>query len=1148
MNGDRKKRGFTNNKYLTALAIAAFLIGNITAMANQNVSDNSHDVKEQMQSQTVTGVVVDANGELIIGASVLEKGTTNGTITDINGKFSLNVKQGATLVISYVGYQTLEMKAARTMQVTLREDSELLQEVVVVGYGSQKKENLTGAVATVDVEKTLSGRPIADVGRGLQGTTPGLSIVIPSGEVGSDPTIKIRGQLGSIDGGSEPLILLDNVEIPSIQMVNPDDIESISVLKDAAASSIYGAKAAFGVILITTKKGAKQESVNVSYSGNFSWQNISKKIKMGGVDAMGYTVDAMERKGDVRAGAFWMVDRDSYEQAVAYQEKYGKMGANEPFVYGRDWYVKDKYKYSIRTFDPYDHMIEEWTPSMTHNVSVNGKSGKTSYNVGLGYLDQSGLKKPAKHDDFKRYNASVRLSTELNKFVTVRAGAIYSKRNKRYAYSTSSTTADEWLYLYRWGPTMPMGFDEQGNELRSPVSEARQANTANIENNYLNINLGATINIMKGWTVDVDYTHANEERIDNRPGTRYTALDTWSAAVDNGDGTFSLRNWEYTGTSGANPDHIYRRSSNAKRNTFNAYTTYNLNLQEIHAFKFMLGMNRNEWEEKFNWSQATKLIDITNPQFDLTAGTQTSGGGSAWDGQLGYYGRINYSLFDKYLFEGNLRYDGTSKFPSDLRWRWFPSFSVGWRASEEMFMNWAKPALSSLKFRGSWGKIGDQTVSNKLYVSTMTSGQSAWIGGDGSKLAYVGTPSAVTADITWQDVKTLDIGLDARFLDNKLGITFDWYQRDTENMIVPAANVSLGFGATAPKGNFGSLRTKGWEIAVDFNHRFKNGLGINVMGTLSDAITEITAYGDTKSVDSWYVGKKVGEIWGFRTDRLYQKDDFVFDANGKHVNVWVKNGEVFDVETAGAKKMNKLKDPNAAYQDYLQGGDFVFGPGDVKYKDLDGKPGITDGARTTDDHGDLEIIGNSSPRYEYGLRLGADYKGFDFSIFFQGIGKREVWGYGFLAIPGFNSADGAMPQEIAGNYWREDRTDAFYPRPWNLGSPAATAFRSTAYNMNTQSRYLLDMSYMRIKNITLGYSLPKNLVRKAYLQKARVYVALENFFTFDNLDDLPIDPEEVAGYSMLRKDAGYNDGYNGDRTGVGAPTFKSVSFGIQLNF
>lgn len=1170
MNEDRKKRGFLSNKLLTAVAISSLLISSGNAMATQTASDKSLGVTEQLQSMTVSGVVLDNTGEPIIGASVMEKGTTNGGITDLNGKFSLNVKPGSTLKISYVGYQTQEVKAAKTMKIILTEDSEMLSEVVVVGYGVQKKENLTGAVASIDVNKTLSGRPVADVGRGLQGTTPGLSIVIPSGEVGSDPTIKIRGQLGSIDGGSAPLILLDNVEIPSIQMVNPDDIESISVLKDAASSSIYGAKAAFGVVLITTKKGAKQESVNVSYSGNFSWQNISKKMEMAGLDGLEYTVEAFERIKGTKAGAFWLVDRTSFEKAKEWQQQWGgKIGYNDPFVYGRDWYRgSDEGKYSMRMFDPYDYMIKEWTPAATHNLSVNGKSGKTTYNIGMGYLSQEGLMKTAKHDDFRRWNASVRLSTEFNKYVTLRAGALYSKRDKRYAYATNSASADPWLYLYRWGPSMPMGFNEDGLELRSPASETSAANTANIENSYVNINVGATLNITKDWKFDVDYTYANEQTINNRPGTRYTALNTWGAAIEKKDASgnqiyvdgngnqvasdasgampaYTLSNFEYT-SSGANPDHIYRRTANANRNTLNINTNYNWQVNENNNLKFLAGMSRVTWEEKNSFNQTTKLMDLDNPQFDLAYGTQTGGGGTVWDGQFGFYGRVNYSLYDKYLLEANLRYDGTSKFPTDLQWRWFPSFSLGWRASEEAFMQWAKPALSSLKFRGSWGTIGDQTVSNKLYVSTMDTEQGSWIGGDGSKVGVVKTPSAIISAITWQDITTLDIGLDARFLDGALGVTFDWYQRDTKNMIVPVGNVSLAFGAGAPKGNFGSLRTKGWELAVDYNHRFKNGLGINATFTIADAITEITAYGDTKSVDNWYVGKKFGEIWGYETVGLYQKDDFAYNADGSFQKVWLKGGKVYEEKTAGAKEMNKLNGANVAYQDYLQGGDFVFGPGDVKYKDLNKDGSINDGSRTIDDHGDLKVIGNSTPRYEYGLRLGADWKGFDCSLFFQGVGKREVWGNGFLAIPGFNSADGAMPQAIAGDFWTENRTDAFYPRAWNLGGPSL-GDSGFSYNMQKQSRYLLDMSYLRIKNITVGYTLPENLLKKVWVQKARVYMALENFVTWDKLNGLPIDPEVINGVSMFADNAA-GDNYNSGRTGVGTPTFKNVSVGIQLNF
>ncbi|MDD3358317.1 MAG: carboxypeptidase-like regulatory domain-containing protein, partial [Parabacteroides sp.] len=334
------------------------------------ILSNIRKTEKQEVQQTgnkISGVVTDASGEPIIGANVFEKGSPmNGTITDIDGKFSIAVPVNGSLVVSYIGYETQTVAVAdkKNFKVVLKEDSEVIGEVVVVGYGTQKKANLTGAVASVDLGKTLESRPVADVGRGLQGSVPGLSVVIPSGEVGSDPVMKIRGQIGSIKGSSNPLILLDNVEIPSIQMVNPDDIESISVLKDAASSSIYGAKAAFGVILITTKKGAKTESISVQYSNNFSWQKVAKDINLAGIDALEYSLLAAERVGSSMAGAFWKVDRTSFEKSKEWLSKYnGKVGSNDPMLYGRDWYVDGSYKMGVRLYDAYDYMVDEWTPS-----------------------------------------------------------------------------------------------------------------------------------------------------------------------------------------------------------------------------------------------------------------------------------------------------------------------------------------------------------------------------------------------------------------------------------------------------------------------------------------------------------------------------------------------------------------------------------------------------------------------------------------------------------------------------------------------------------------------------------------------------------------------------------------------------------------
>ena len=1001
----------------------------------------------------------------------------------------------------------------------------------------------------------LEARPIADVGRGLQGTTPGLSVVVPSGEVGSDPVMKIRGQLGSLQGGSAPLILMDNVEIPSIQMLNPDDIESISVLKDAASASIYGAKAAFGVILITTKKGAKTESVNVSYSGNYSIQNISKKMEMARLDALEYSTLAMERVGAVATGAFWMVTREGFEKAKVWQTKYGNVvKPNDPMLYGRDWYVDaNGRKIGLRTYDPYDYMVKEWAPTQTHNLSVNGKSGKTDFNIGLGYLGQSGMVKPAKTDDFKRYNGSLRLSTDIADWMKVYAGTMYSKRIKRYAYATSSTTADPWLYLYRWGPTYPMT-TEDGDPIRSPAAELAQANTAVQETNYTSLNGGFIITPMKDWKINFDYTHANQEYMNDRPGTRFTARDSWSAAVAKNDATgnriymddagqvvastatnampaYQLVNSTYTGV-GANPDHIYRISQNDQWNTINLNTTYEMSLNDIHKFKFMLGMNSVAYNYENNWSQITQLVDYSNPQFNLATGVQTTGGNKYWESQQGYFGRVNYNFKDKYLLEANLRYDGTSKFPTSLQWRYFPSFSGGWRVNEESWMNWSKSVLNALKLRGSWGTIGDQTVSNSLYVPTMAGSFNNFILG-GAKLYQFGTPGAVSATVTWQDITTLDLGLDARLLKSELGVAFDWFRRSTENMIVPQEGIPVTYGSGAPQGNFGSLRTDGVELQLDYNHRFKNGVGINMVATFADAKTIITKYGSTQSIDSWYVGKTYGEIWGYETDRLYQKEDFVYDASGKLITTTSKDG--FTV--------NKLNDANGATQGKLQSGNFVFGPGDVKFKDLNGDGVINAGNRLlknasgAPDYGDLKKIGNSTPRYQYSFRIGADYKGFDASVFIQGVGQRSVWGEGSTVIPGYQASDGGMPEAIAGNFWRADRTNAFYPAPYNQ------AGSGTTLNMQVQSRYLLNMAYMRIKNITVGYSLPASVLRKIQVSKLRVYVALENFFTFDHLGTLPVDPEEIEGYSMWN-----TTNYDAGRTGVGVPTYKSASVGIQLNF
>jgi hypothetical protein len=422
----------------------------------------------------------------------------------------------------------------------------------------------------------------------------------------------------------------------------------------------------------------------------------------------------------------------------------------------------------------------------------------------------------------------------------------------------------------------------------------------------------------------------------------------------------------------------------------------------------------------------------------------------------------------------------------------------------------------------------------------MPSGLSSWIGANGARSPYVGTPPAIVHDISWQDIETKNLGVDLGFFQNKMTVTFDLYQRNTNNMIVPLEGIPLTYGTGAPKGNFGSLRTNGWELTIEFNHRFDNGIGVNFVGNISDSKTFIEKYGTSTGVNSNYNGKDIGEIWGYRTDRLYQMSDFDLGSDGKPQLITLTADDV-PAEYVG-KKAYKLKPgkngEKPVYQAFLQNSsNFFFGPGDVKFKDLNGDGVIDNGSALLDDHGDLTVIGNSNPRYNYGFRLGANYQGFDISAFFQGVGSRQVWGNGFLAIPGYNAADGASPATFVDDYWTPDNTDAFYPAAYN------NAGSNTANNMQVQDKYLLNMAYIRLKNLTIGYSFSKDLLKKVGVNSLRVYGALENFITWDHLRGLPIDPEYIDGYSMWN-----TTGYNLSRTGMGTPAFKSISVGVQLNF
>lgn len=1112
------------------------------------------------QTRTITGTVTSADGKGLQGVTITVRGTARATTSGETGGYTIGATPGEALVFTYVGYrsETVVVAASNQIDVTMTPGTGNLDEVVVVGYGTQRRGNVTGSVVNVNVE-SLGSRPIADAGRGLQGVVPGLSVRIPSGEVGSDPVMRIRGFVGSIQGSSEPLVLVDNVEIPSIQMINPNDIETITVLKDAASASIYGAKAAFGVILITTKKGSRTEGVNLTYSNNFSFQSPFKKIEIAGVDGLQYTLDAHKNmKQGGPAGGFWRIDDVSMERIREWQSKYGNtVKWNDPVLYGRDWYFDGTDKYGLRIYDPVAAMVKDHAFSQTHNISVNGMSRNTKYNASFSYLGQEGMMKPAKNDDFTRFTANLGVSTKVSDAVTVRGTMLYSDRVKRYPNSTNAGgfSADPWLYLYRWSRLFPTGVMEDGEMIRDPYWDAKTAHTASLNNRYVNLNFGTTIDLTKNWNIVADYTFDTRENISNSSTPSITAREPWYTPVawrdESGNQVYVDEEGKITQTGGVpgykfplvnyvtkDQSYIYRSTQTVQRHTVNAYSTYNLNLSSLHRFKFMLGTNIVAGKWTSNWSRRTNLLDNENPQFDLAAGTETSSGGASWDGLVGYFGRINYSFDNKYLLEGNLRYDATSKFPQSLRWKWYPSFSAGWVLSNENFMSDIKRVMSYAKLRGSWGSIGDQSVPNGLYLSMLDLTKSSWLSAGGEQFFYLGMPSSISDAITWQEIVTLNLGADLRFFNNKFGATFDLFERQTKGMIIPGDDLPDTYGAAVPPGNYGNLTTKGWEVALDFRHRFGSSLGINISGNLSDSYTDVTKGADyripkeNRLLDNTFTtGKRYGDIYGYVTDRLYQKDDFVYDQNGNFVQETI-------VWQGTAKRTNKLAGNNPIYQTQFEDGNqiLLISPGDVKFVDVNGDGYITSGKGTFGDPGDRVVIGNSLPRYEYGFRIALDYKSFDFSVMGQGVGKRHIWGSGQLAIPGYFSKEGAMPQAIAGNYWREDRTDAFYPRAWNLNGA------NSGFVMVPQTRYLLNMAYFRIKNITLGYNVPTKIMDRVRLKQARIYVSLENMITFDKLRGLPIDPEAISGNSMLRTDGNYNLG----RTGTGNPTFKVASVGLNI--
>jgi TonB-linked SusC/RagA family outer membrane protein len=1079
------------------------------------------------QTATITGTVTAATDNTSLpGVNVLIKGQTKGTVTDSDGKYSIEANPGDILVFSFIGMETQEQSigASTTINVTLSESLANLSEVVVVAYGTQKKANVTGAISTVDVDKALGSRPVTDVGRALQGTTPGLIITSASGAIGGSPSIKIRGSVGTINGSGAPMILVDNVEVPDLSYVNPDDIESISVLKDASTTAIYGTRAAFGAVLITTKRGRKDGQVKVNYSNNFSWSRPTKVPQHSRADwNLQYSWDqikALRTTPLAESGQVgYYYNPEVISKVTNWIDTYGDgKGLGPEMVEGRDFdYRPGGGAYYYRPWDIYELYYKDWAPQQNQNISISGGNDKTQYNFSGGYMNQSGVLNQFS-DYFRRLNFTGFVSTEVNRWLTARVGFMLGKADKQTPFNYGSSAYDAMYYLYRWHSVYPYG-TYNGHDFRNGVTEMKQARPQEFDSYYSRYNAGATFHIMDGLTADVDYYYNRTDTSIHIVGGYAKAINQWTVTGQKFDELYGV----YTTST---YDYAQYAQNRTGRNTVNAYLTWDKQFGS-HGVKVMGGTNIEDSEVVLLSAKRNGVFDFDKGEVNLAGGTQTATSSHSWWSVAGFFGRANYSYKDKYILEVNGRYDGSSKFLRAHRWGFYPSGSAAWRISQEPWMQPLEDIVSELKLRASYGEVGSQDVPLNAYnptlsVTTPSSSGTYWLANN-DWVSYIGSAPALTdPNLTWETVKTTDIGLDASLIKGKLGLVADWYQRKTVDMLVSGEVVPSSLGTGSALRNFGELTTKGIEIALNYNHTFSNGIRMTLSGQFTDYKTVITKYANSADPlisSKYYQGKTTGEIWGYKTDGLFQQGDFVYNDDGTIKQRTIENGTLHNTYADGI-----------ATQDILESGNFKFSPGDVRFRDLNGDGVINYGSNTVNDPGDKTIIGNTTPRYQYGFRAGAEWKGFDVSIFFQGVGKRNLWATGNMVLPGYYGAEANFAHTL--DYWTPDNTGAYYPRAMEYSQTAK-------WNYEVNDRYLVNAAYLRMKNLTVGYTVPSVLMSRLHIDRLRVYFSGENMFEFDKMHGVPIDPEIDWTTNTSADSRSFGRSY---------PYRRTYSFGLQLQF
>lgn len=1070
-----KSDSLRNNRksFATLLLCAGFIAGHPLMVRAESSETGLEIVQQQIK---VSGVVKDVTGESVIGASVLEKGTSNGIITDIDGNFTLSVKPNATLIISYIGYQMQEVQvvAGKTINVILKEDAEMLDEVVVVGFGTQKKVNLTGSVG-IATAKELESRPVASATQALQGLVPGLKITTSNGALDQNMDISIRGTgtIGDASSGA-PLILIDGME-GDLHTINPQDIENISVLKDAAASSIYGSRAPFGVILVTTKKG-KVGKVSINYNNSF---RIASPIGLPeSMDSYSFAVMLNEALKNNGSGAHF--SDATMQKMLDFQA--GKISggldasASNPDAWADVWTT------GYANTDIYDELYSKSVFSQEHNVSASGGTEKMNFYGSFNFLDQGGLLKIG-DDGLNRYNITGKFSGELTDWLTISFTSRFT-RNDVWRPRTFTNSFYNYFGRQNW-PNIPT-YDPNGNIYAYNLVELDGGGQRDVQTDQHYYQGALVIEPIKNWVTNIEL---NYRIVDQQ--VKETTTQAWQTGPT-GAKSYRVRD------SG-----LYQESKKENYFNLNIFSTYSHIFRDAHHFKAMLGFQAEEMTQKYFNAFKNGLIDSNMPEFDLTNGLLNDGtakepsvkGQSNEWATAGFFGRLNYDYQGRYLFEANLRYDGTSRFRTGSNWQWSPSFSAGWNIAQEGFWEPYQDIANLLKLRFSYGELGNQNT-NIWYPTYRTmsikAANGSWLQG-GTKPSTASVGDLISEVLTWESIRTWDIGLDYALFNNRLSGSADYFIRYTKGMVGPAPELPNILGIATPKTNNTDLKTKGWEVSLSWRDRLKNGFGYGINLSLSDQVTYIDSYPNnlSNSLGTYITGQKDGMIWGY--------------------------------ETIGIAKTQEEMNAHLAKVDQSALGS-QWGAGDVMYKDLDGDGKISRGSETLNDHGDLKVIGDSYSHYFYGIDLTAEWKGFDFRCFLQGVLKKDFWpggdansndegggGY-FWGIRGNKNIWHARGFAAHNDYFRAEPIGLEgHEIPANIDSYFPRVIASNGgKNQQVQTRYLQNAAYMRLKNLQLGYSLPAAWLNKVGIAKCRVYVSGENLLTLSSIFDV-FDPETCSG-------------------------------------